>query len=91
MNMVRGLSSQVRFNLNLVSPSADSPPAAARPPPSLKTTASVSSTASQDTGSLVNLLSKVDMSPADLLSALSKVQGLDSLDGENLLSFFLRA
>ncbi|XP_075867934.1 regulation of nuclear pre-mRNA domain-containing protein 2a isoform X2 [Nelusetta ayraudi] len=66
---------------------ADSPPAAARPPPSLKTTAHVSSAAPQDTGSLVNLLSKVDMSPADLLSALSKVQGLDSLDGiSSLLS-----
>lgn len=39
--------------------------------------------ASQDASSLVKLLSKVDVSPADLLSALSKVQGQSSIEGEN--------
>ncbi|CAG5886425.1 unnamed protein product [Menidia menidia] len=40
-----------------------------------------------DTSSLVSLLSKVDVSPADLLSALSKVQGQSSLEGiSSLLS-----
>lgn len=67
---------------NLLSPSADSPPAAARPPAPIKTAAPVSSADPQDGGPLVSLLSKVDMSPADLLNALSKVQRLDSLDGE---------
>ncbi|XP_047238899.1 regulation of nuclear pre-mRNA domain-containing protein 2a isoform X2 [Girardinichthys multiradiatus] len=37
--------------------------------------------APQDASSLVNLLSKVDVSPADLLSALSKVQSQSSLKG----------
>lgn len=36
----------------------------------------------QDASSLISLLSKVDMSPADLLSALSKVQGHSSVKGE---------
>ncbi|XP_007561536.1 regulation of nuclear pre-mRNA domain-containing protein 2a [Poecilia formosa] len=35
----------------------------------------------QDASSLVNILSKVDVSPADLLSALSKVQSQSSLKG----------
>ncbi|XP_029370853.1 regulation of nuclear pre-mRNA domain-containing protein 2 isoform X1 [Echeneis naucrates] len=39
------------------------------------------SVASQDASSLVNILSKVDVRPADLLSALSKVQGQSSLEG----------
>lgn len=67
----------------LCHPSAESPPVAAPPPPSVKA-APVASVAPQDASSLVNLLSKVDVSPADLLSALSKVQGLESIDGENL-------
>ncbi|KAM4725064.1 regulation of nuclear pre-mRNA domain-containing protein 2a isoform 2-T4 [Anableps anableps] len=37
--------------------------------------------APQDASSLVNILSKVDVSPADLLSALSKVQSQSSLKG----------
>lgn len=69
--------------LCLVPPSAESPSVAAPPPASVKT-APVASVAPQDASSLVNLLSKVDVSPADLLSALSKVQGLDGIDGENL-------
>ncbi|KAG7225493.1 hypothetical protein INR49_027488 [Caranx melampygus] len=56
-------------------PSVESPPAAP-----VRTTPTVP-VASQDAGSLVNLLSKVDVSPADLLSALSKVQGQGSLEG----------
>lgn len=40
------------------------------------------SVAPQDASSLVNILSKVDVSPAVLLSALSKVQGQESQDGE---------
>lgn len=40
------------------------------------------SVASESASSLVNLLSKVEMSPADLLSALSKVQGQGSLEGK---------
>ncbi|XP_054462261.1 regulation of nuclear pre-mRNA domain-containing protein 2a [Anoplopoma fimbria] len=58
-------------------PSVDSPPAAAPAGSSLKTTPAVS-VASQDSSSLVNLLSKVDVSPADLIGALSKVQGITS-------------
>lgn len=68
--------------LFLVGPLAESPPAAAPSGSSVKATP-VASVASQDASSLVNLLSKVDVSPADLLSALSKVQGQGSLDGEN--------
>uniref|UniRef100_UPI0037E8285A regulation of nuclear pre-mRNA domain-containing protein 2a n=1 Tax=Semicossyphus pulcher TaxID=241346 RepID=UPI0037E8285A len=64
-------------------PLVESPPAAAS---SLKTTPAAS-VAAQDASSLVNLLSKVDVSPADLLGALSKVQGKGSLDGiSSLLS-----
>lgn len=84
------VSSPMWFNflidpLCLVPPSAESPSVTAPPPPSVKT-APVASVAPQDASSLVNLLSKVDVSPADLLSALSKVQGLDSIDGENSFS-----
>lgn len=39
--------------------------------------------AAQDPSSLVSILSKVEVSPADLLSALSKVQGQSSLEGES--------
>lgn len=69
------------MSLFLVDALAESPPAAV-PAGSVKS-ASASSVASQDASSLVNLLSKVDVSPADLLSALSKVQGQGGLDGEN--------
>lgn len=58
----------------------ESHPAAAPTGSSVKTTSA--SVASQDASSLTNILSKVDMSPAELLSALSKVQGQGSLDGE---------
>lgn len=58
----------------------ESPPAAPPASSSLKTTPAAP-VASQDASSLVNLLSKVDVSPSDLLSALSKVQGQSSLDG----------
>ncbi len=64
----------------------ESPPAAAPAGSSLKT-APAASVASQDASSLVNLLSKVDVSPADLLGALSKVHGQGSRDGENKESF----
>lgn len=82
-----GFFSQVCLNLDLVSSSADSPPAAARPPPSLSTAVPDSSADPQHGGGLVSVLSKVDMSPADLLNALSKVQGLDSLDGKKLVFY----
>ncbi|XP_056272679.1 regulation of nuclear pre-mRNA domain-containing protein 2a [Pseudoliparis swirei] len=59
-------------------PSVESPPAAAPAGSSLKTTPAVS-VASQDASSLVNLLSKVDVSPTDLIGALSEVQGITSL------------
>ncbi|KAM9340238.1 regulation of nuclear pre-mRNA domain-containing protein 2a [Symphorus nematophorus] len=61
-------------------PLAESPPAAV-PTGSLLKTTPAASVAPQDASSLVNLLSKVDVSPADLLGALSKVQGQSSLDG----------
>ncbi|KAM3596838.1 uncharacterized protein V6R79_021551 [Siganus canaliculatus] len=61
-------------------PLGESPPPAAPAAASSKTTPPAS-VASQDGTSLVNLLSKVDVSPADLLSALSKVQSQSSLDG----------
>lgn len=48
-------------------------------PPVMPTPAA--SVATQDPSLLVNILSKVDVSPADLLSALSKVQGKSSLEG----------
>ncbi|XP_074543491.1 regulation of nuclear pre-mRNA domain-containing protein 2a [Halichoeres trimaculatus] len=64
-------------------PLAESPPAANS---SLKTTPAASSVP-QDATSLVNLLSKVDVSPSDLLGALSKVQGKGSIEGiSSLLS-----
>ncbi|KAK5854923.1 hypothetical protein PBY51_005073 [Eleginops maclovinus] len=61
-------------------PLVESPHAAAPAASSLKSplTAPV---ASQEASSMVNLLSKVDMSPADILGALSKVQGRGSLGG----------
>lgn len=72
--------------LCLAGPLVESPPAAAPAGSSLKTTPAAS-VASQDASSLVNLLSKVDVSPADLLGALSKVQGQGSREGENKESF----
>lgn len=66
----------------LLGPLVESPPAVTTAGSPVKTTPT-SSVTSQDASSLVNLLSKVDVSPADLLSALSKVQGPGSLDGEN--------
>lgn len=66
----------------------ESPPAAAPTGSSFKSTPAAS-VASQDASSLVNLLSKVDVSPADLLGALSKVQGQGSLEGEHNESFGL--
>ncbi|XP_040909482.1 regulation of nuclear pre-mRNA domain-containing protein 2a [Toxotes jaculatrix] len=64
-------------------PLVESPPAAAPASSSVRTTPAVPAVpvASQDASSLVNLLSKVDMSPAELLGALSKVQGQSSLEG----------
>lgn len=59
----------------------ESPPAA--PAGSTVRTTPAISVASQDASSLVNILSKVDVSPAELLGALSKVQGQGSLEGKN--------
>lgn len=66
----------------LLDPEAESPPATARSESLAKSTPTASA-ALQDASSLVNLLSKVDVSPVDLLSALSKVQKQNSFDGEN--------
>ncbi|XP_070778264.1 regulation of nuclear pre-mRNA domain-containing protein 2a [Enoplosus armatus] len=62
-------------------PLVESPSAAAPAGSRLKTTPAAAPVASQDASSLVNLLSKVDMSPEDLLGALSKVHGQGSLEG----------
>ncbi|KAM9384874.1 regulation of nuclear pre-mRNA domain-containing protein 2a isoform 1-T1 [Pholidichthys leucotaenia] len=56
-----------------------SPPSAPVVPP--VKTPPVTPVVPQDASSLVNLLSKVDVSPADLLSALSKVQSQSSVVG----------
>ncbi|XP_071374062.1 regulation of nuclear pre-mRNA domain-containing protein 2-like isoform X1 [Centroberyx affinis] len=58
-------------------PSVESVSAPATTGPSVKTTPPAPA-ASQDTSSLVNLLSQVDMTPAELLNALSKAQGQGS-------------
>nr|XP_020441679.1 regulation of nuclear pre-mRNA domain-containing protein 2-like [Monopterus albus] len=60
-------------------PLMESPPAAT-PGSSVKPT-SADVVPSQDASSLVDLLSKVDMNPAELLSALSRVQEQGSLEG----------
>nr|XP_019958035.1 PREDICTED: regulation of nuclear pre-mRNA domain-containing protein 2-like [Paralichthys olivaceus] len=60
-------------------PLVESPPAAA--PAATPASTPVISVASQDASSLVNLLSKVDVIPSDLLGALSKVQGQSSFGG----------
>ncbi|XP_036948950.1 regulation of nuclear pre-mRNA domain-containing protein 2a isoform X2 [Acanthopagrus latus] len=75
-SILNSLSSVMKNTVPLV----ESPPAAAPALSSLKTTPAPS-VAAQDPSSLVNLLSEVDMSPADLLGALSKVQGQGSFDG----------
>lgn len=67
----------------LLDPEVESPPATVLSESLAKSTPAASA-ALQDASSLVNLLSKVDMSPVDLLSALSKVQKQSSFDGENL-------
>ncbi|XP_041665257.1 regulation of nuclear pre-mRNA domain-containing protein 2a [Cheilinus undulatus] len=58
----------------------NSGPLVESPPAALKSTPAASS-APQEASSLVNLLSKVDVSPADLLGALSKVHGKGNLEG----------
>lgn len=70
----------------LAAPSVESSsePALTRPSVETKPAASVPS---ERASSLVNLLSKVEMSPADILSALSKVQGKGSREGEGQESF----
>lgn len=70
------------FVFFLIDAVAESPPVTA-PPESLVKATPTASAAPQDASSLVNLLSKVDVSPVDLLSALSKVQKQSSFDGEN--------
>lgn len=66
----------------LLDPEVESPPAPVLSESLVKSTPTASA-ALQDASSLVNLLSKVDVSPVDLLSALSKVQKQSSFDGEN--------
>ncbi|XP_034066171.1 regulation of nuclear pre-mRNA domain-containing protein 2a isoform X1 [Gymnodraco acuticeps] len=67
-------------------PLVESPPAASPAASSLKSPPAAP-VAPHEASSLVNLLSKVDMSSADILGALSKVQGRGSLGGiSSLLS-----
>ena len=67
--------------LCVIGPLVESPPAASPASSSLKSPPAAP-VAPHEASSLVNLLSKVDMSPADILGALSKVQGRGSLGGE---------
>lgn len=79
-----GLIIKVSVLLRYAGPLVESPSAAALTGSSVKIK-QAASVASQDASSLVNFLSKVDVSPAELLGALSKVQGQSqgSLEGEN--------
>lgn len=70
------------WSLLPVDSGVESPPATVLSE-SLAKSAPAGSAALQDASSLVNLLSKVDVSPVDLLSALSKVQKPSSFDGES--------
>lgn len=65
---------------SVVKNTVETPPEAAPAVSSIKSTPAVP-VATQDPSSLVSILSKVEVSPADLLSALSKVQGQSSLEG----------
>lgn len=68
--------------LFFAAPLVETPPAAAPAVSSVKSMPALP-VAAQDPSSLVSILSKVEVSPADLLSALSKVQGQSSLEGES--------
>ncbi|XP_056254667.1 regulation of nuclear pre-mRNA domain-containing protein 2a [Seriola aureovittata] len=79
MSKIGSIFNSLNSVMKNTGPLVESPSAAATTGSSVRTTPV--SVASQDASSLVNLLSKVDVSPADLLSALSKVQGQGSLEG----------
>lgn len=81
-----GFSGSVRVWLCFAGPVMESPPAAAPISSSTKPKPAAPLDL-QDASSLFNLLSKVDMSPADLLSALSKVQGQSTQKGEDRFLF----
>ncbi|KAF7664808.1 hypothetical protein LDENG_00164750, partial [Lucifuga dentata] len=84
-SILNNLSSVVK---NTVESPAASPPAAPPPASSSMKTTPPASASSVDAVSLVNLLSKVDMTPTELLSTLSKVhrQGSNFEDVASLLS-----
>ncbi|KAM8841000.1 regulation of nuclear pre-mRNA domain-containing protein 2a [Spinachia spinachia] len=82
-NVDLGKISSILNSLNSVMKNTVESPPAAAPAPSLLKTTPVVSVAPQDASSLVNLLSKVDVSPADLIGALSKVQGIPSASSES--------
>lgn len=69
-SILNSLSSVIKSS----GPSVESPPAAMKSTPA-------SSLPPPEASSLANLFSKVDVSPADLLGALSKVQGKGGLEG----------
>ncbi|KAF0024590.1 hypothetical protein F2P81_023392 [Scophthalmus maximus] len=72
------LSEEETDSGGIIGPLLESPPAVAPVSPAATPAISV---ASQDATSLVNLLSKVDVSPSELLGALSKVQSQSSCEG----------
>ncbi|CAN9504067.1 unnamed protein product [Ophioblennius macclurei] len=79
---IGSILSSLNSVMKTTAPAAESPPAAPPASSSSKSTSAAATPATtQDPASLVSLLSKVDVSPADLLSALSKVQGHGRLTG----------
>ncbi|XP_028256642.1 regulation of nuclear pre-mRNA domain-containing protein 2-like [Parambassis ranga] len=80
MDKIGSILNSLSSVMKSTGPFGESPPTVASVSSSVKSTAA-SPVVSQDANSLVNILSKVDVSPADLLSALSKVQGQGSIEG----------
>ncbi|XP_061838736.1 regulation of nuclear pre-mRNA domain-containing protein 2a isoform X2 [Nerophis lumbriciformis] len=76
MSKIGSILSSISSSMSTTGPSVASP-SAASPYSSVETIPAVS----QDASSLVDILSKVDVIPADLLSALSKVQTQVGLEG----------
>lgn len=80
MNKIGSILNSLSSVVKNTAPLVETPPAAAPTVSSVKSTPALP-VAAQDPSSLVSILSKVEVSPADLLSALSKVQGQSSLEG----------
>ncbi|XP_034560980.1 regulation of nuclear pre-mRNA domain-containing protein 2a [Notolabrus celidotus] len=77
LGKIGSILSSLKSVMKNTGPAVESPPAATS---SLKTTPAAS-LIPQDASSIVSLLSKVDVCPADLLGALSKVHGKRSHEG----------